>query len=248
MSRDQADLDALWDGVRPDTRAFDPGDFRHLPEPVQRYLGYSIAPGTSLASAVRLRMRGSIRLAGWRAFQADEVIARDRGMIWRAATRLFGMPIRGSDRLVDGVGAMRWRLLGFIPLTRASDVDVTRSAAGRLAAESIWLPSMFCDPHIEWANGQSSSVHAKRSLAGQETDVALTLNQGCIQSVALRRWGNPGDGTFRYENFGAIVEREATFGGYTIPVRIRAGWYFGDERFDDEGQFFQATVMAADYR
>jgi hypothetical protein len=37
------------------------------------------------------------------------------------------------------------------------------------------------------------------------------------------------------------VEKSATFGGYTIPVRMRVGWHFGTERFESEGEFFRVT-------
>ena len=43
----------------------------------------------------------------------------------------------------------------------------------------------------------------------------------------MPRWGNPGGLKFDYYNCGGTVEEEATFGGYTIPVRMRVGWHFG---------------------
>ena len=66
-------------------------------------------------------------------FDAEQVISRTRGMIWAARTQLFGIPVSGFDRLVDGAGQMRWKVLGAIPVMTASGVDVSRSAAGRLA-------------------------------------------------------------------------------------------------------------------
>jgi len=33
-----------------------------------------------------------------------------------------------------------------------------------------------------------------------------------------------------------------------MPARIRAGWYFGSERFETEGKFLQATIDSAVYR
>ncbi|MEX0822043.1 MAG: hypothetical protein WD021_07845 [Rhodothermales bacterium] len=34
--------------------------------------------------------------------------------------------------------------------------------------------------------------------------------------------------------YGFEVEEERTFGGYTIPSRIRGGWWYGTDRFRDE--------------
>jgi hypothetical protein len=49
-------------------------------------------------------------------------------------------------------------------------------------------------------------------------------------------------------DFGGILEEEGTFCGYTIPTRLRIGWYFGSERFESEGEFFRATIDDAIYR
>jgi hypothetical protein len=45
-----------------------------------------------------------------------------------------------------------------------------------------------------------------------------------------------------------VTEEEPTFSGFTVPSRIRAGWYFGTERFERDGEFFRATVEEAEYR
>jgi len=41
---------------------------------------------------------------------------------------------------------------------------------------------------------------------------------------------------------------ERAFDGYTIPTRLRIGWYFGSERFESEGEFFRVTIDRATYR
>lgn len=46
----------------------------------------------------------------------------------------------------------------------------------------------------------------------------------------------------------ASLEEEATFDGYTIPTRVRVGWYFGTDRFEPEGEFFRCTLDAAVFR
>lgn len=59
---------------------------------------------------------------------------------------------------------------------------------------------------------------------------------------------NPGGGPFRYVPFGAVVEEDRRFGDYTIPSRLRVGWYIGTDRFEREGEFFRVTVDDAAYR
>ena len=115
---------------------------RKLPEAAQRYLGHAMAAGVPLASAVRLRMHGQIKLKGWYPFSAEQVIRWDRGMIWHAAVQIHGIPLRGGDCFLDGQGAMRWKWFDIVPIVNASGPDITRSAAGRVNLESIWLPSV----------------------------------------------------------------------------------------------------------
>jgi hypothetical protein len=182
---------------------------------------------SDVGDAVRLKMHGEIKLGGWHAFRAGQVIRRGRGMIWQASTRLYGLPVSGSDRYLDGEGSMQWKLFGIVPLVNASGPDISLSGAGRFHIESVWLPSMRADI----------------------SDVDYTFDAGGgLQSLSMLRWGNPGDGPFRYEKFGAFVDDEGTFGGYTIPIRLRVGWYFGTERFAKEGEFFRVTIDDAKYR
>ena len=241
-------LEELWDSAPPAGAAFDPGGLSTRPAIVQEYLVHAIAAGTPLASAVRLRMHGTIKLSGWRRFRAEQVIVRNRGMIWRARVHMRGLTIRGEDRFVGGEGAMNWKALGVLPLLRAAGPDITRSAAGRVAAESIWLPSLLCDDKVWW-HGDNGVAQARFAVDGHAVEIALALNHGCVQSVSLARWGNPDGGAFREASFGARVDQEATFGGYTIPARLRVGWHFDDpQRFDRDGKFLEVAIDQAVYR
>jgi hypothetical protein len=245
----QLSLDELWDSASSSERTFQPEQVARLSEPARRYLEHAIAPGTQLAQAVRLHMHGEIKLQRWLPFTAQQVIVWDRGFIWSATVRMFGMPIRGSDRLVDGQGAMRWKLFGVIPVMTASGPDITHSAAGRVAGEAVWLPSVLCDDGVSWTAADSGQLKATFKAYGETLQPELvTDDMGRLKTISLSRWGNPEGAQFHYVNFGAIVESERTFGGYTIPTRLRAGWHFGTDRFESEGEFFQATIDEVTYR
>ena len=73
-------------------------------------------------------MHGEIKLKKWYPFPAEQVSRLDRGMIWRATAQMHGMAIRGRDSIVDGQGAMLWKLFGLGPVMDASGPDITRSA------------------------------------------------------------------------------------------------------------------------
>lgn len=220
-----------------------------VPELARRYLSHAIAPGTPHATAVRLRMHGEIKLGTWRSFTAEEVLHRDRGFVWRARTRLAGLPVRGSDRWVDGVGAMNWRVLGLIPVMVASGPDISRSALGRCRLESVWLPSTLAGPGVVWRAKEERRVEARLAVGGEPGSIVLGCSAGGgVESIVGPRWGNPDGGPHRLVDFGGVVEAERSFGGHTIPSKLRLGWYFGTDRFAAEGEFFRVTVDEATYR
>jgi hypothetical protein len=195
-------------------------------------------------------MHGEIKLGRWLPFSAEQVIHSEREFIWGATVRLLGVPIvRGFDRLVDGEGAMRWKLLGVIPVVTGSGPDITRSATGREEAESLWLLLVLVRREVRWT--ALDSRHAAVTLSGRPdaapVEFAIDSN-GRLESVKMQRWGNPGGGAFRLVDFGGLMETEGTFGGYTIPTRVRVGWYFGSPRFESDGEFFRATIDDATYR
>jgi len=147
---------------------------------------------------------------------------------------------------------MRWRMLGLLPLVHAGGADIARSATGRLNLESLWLPSALCGNDVEWSEDTTKAgsprPHARFAAHGETAELTFDLDaNGRLRSVVAPRWGNPGGGAFGYFPFGAAVEAESEFDGWTIPSRLRAGWHFGSERFT-EGEFFRVSIDAAAFR
>jgi len=238
-----------WDQVRPSGPMLDDDRLVGLPPGARRYLQHAIAEGERLATAVRLRMHGHIRLKGWYPFEADEFVDWGRGFVWRATVKIKGVRISGCDSLENGIGATRWKLFGVVPLVMASGSDITRSAAGRVNVESIWLPSVLADRKVSWTENNASSPKATFSAHGERADLAFAIDEnGRLLSVNMPRWGNPRNSPFAYYNCGGFVDEEGTFTGYTIPTRMRIGWHFGTPRFEREGEFFRVTIDEAEYR
>lgn len=241
-------LKQLWQSAQPSGQPIYTGADSAWPEPVRRYLDHAIAPQTPLATAVRLRMHGEIKLKQWFPFRAEQVIHGQRGLIWQAVVWMKGLPIIGSDRLVDGVAALNWKLLGLLPVVQGAGADIDRSALGRWQAELVWLPSMLVETGVTWRTS-GTDLQPRLSLSGQRVGLTLhTSDQGQLDALRLERWGNPEGGEFHAVSFGGVVEQEGTFGGYTIPTRLRAGWYFGTDRFDSDGEFIRITLDQAVFR
>lgn len=226
------------------TDAFDPDALRGRPEPLQRWLRQTVAPGVLLGSAVHLAMHGQLRLRGsWRDFAADQLIVPGRGYVWAAATSFGGVPCTGFDSYVDGVGEMRWKLLGALPVVTATGRDVSRSAAGRLAAECVVAPTGFgsaswtTTPDPDVVRGRFASAHG-----ADDVDVRVD-GDGNALSASMLRWGAE-DGPARLRAFGADAAAHESFAGISIPTKLRVGWDWGTVRWVT-GEFFRAEITDA---
>jgi hypothetical protein len=161
-------LDELWESAPSNEQTFNLASLSHLPEVTRRYLEHAIAPGAKLASAVRLSMHGEIDLGEkWHHFTGEEVICWNRGMIWRATTWMQCLPIWGSAKVVDGISDVQWKMLGLFTVMEASGADVTRSGTGRMQGESVWLPSVLCNPDIVWTEMDEAHVRTNFTALGE---------------------------------------------------------------------------------
>jgi hypothetical protein len=193
-------------------------------------------------------MHGNIRLGGWKTFRATQVISAEGGMVWRATVRMAGLPVKGYDRLLDCRGEMRWKLLGLIPVVEESGPDVTRSAAGRMAAEMVWLPQALCRPCVRWSRPKPDVSRARLSLCGEDLRLDMAEGPGgSLRSLRMRRWGDPDGQGYRYVDFGGLVEEESEFDGVKIPSRMRIGWFWDGSGFRGEGEFFRVAIDAAEF-
>lgn len=219
-----------------------------LPEPARRYLDHAIAAGTVLASSVKLQMRGEIKLDRWRSFTGDQIIHRNLEFAWNAKTNIAGIPARGIARLIGGKGAVLWKLFHIVPVASQGGRHITRSAVGRAMLESIFLPPALLERGVHWTALTEARPHAHIVAQGESAELALRIAaNGAVKNVEVLRWAHTGGGDFHYRPFGAIVEEEHTFNGYTIPTRLRVGYHAGSDRFEDDGEFLRIAIDAATF-
>lgn len=168
------------------------------------------------------------------------MIAPHEGFAWAARAG----PISGYDRFLDGEGELRWKLLGLVPVLRASGPNVSRSSAGRVAGEAAWVPTALLPRFgVAWSAAGADRASARFRVDGLDVDLDLRLDgDGRIAACSFRRWGDPGgSGTYAFHPFGMEASAHATFAGLTIPSAGRAGWHHGTERWED-GVFFRYEI------
>lgn len=210
----------------------------------QRYLLHAIQPGAPLARWVELKMSGTIKAkadAPWMPLQAIQILTPGRGFVWKAKAKAGPIFLRVTDHYADRNGRMRITLLGLLPIVNASNPDIAKSAAGRLLAESCWLPTTFLPQHgAVWK--EMDSLHAEVTLTVDDLTTTLTLTmdeEGRPKEVILPRWE---DSLRAFVPFGVVIEEEQKFDGYTIPSRLRGGWWYGTEQYNE---FVRFTIEQA---
>lgn len=253
QARSNADVARIWKTLQaqsPSAERFSKDMIAHLPEPVQRYFLHAIAPGTPMATSVHLIMSGSMRLApdkDWMPLQAEEILST-RGFVWKATAGQGVMQMRGADYYTNGNGRMRFSLLGLIPVVNAHNPDVTRSALGRWAGEYFWLPSALLPQRgVIWQAFDENTIQASLKAHGEPITLTFVIDeQGRLLRGSLFRWGNQTeDGHYNEIPFGGENSAEQTFGGYTIPSQMGAGWWIGTDRYFE---FIRVTVEQAQFQ
>ena len=221
--------------------SFSGAELEGLPDPMRGYFEAAVAPGTPLATSARFRMAGSIKLGErWVPFRARQIEAPHHGFVWSARAGV----IVGSDWYADGHGAMSWRVLGLVRVMHADGPDVSRSAAGRVGAEAVWVPTALLPRFgVTWTATDLPHITASYTLDEVDIELHYTLGDDArVRSVVFDRWGDPDDtGTWGHHPFGFEVTGHATFDGLTIPSSGRAGWFYGTDRWH-EGEFIRAEI------
>lgn len=216
-----------------------------LPGPAQRYFCHTIRPGSPLYSWGTLRMSGKIKPgqnSPWMPFTAKQILTPHWGFVWKARASIGLLFLDAADHYARGRGRMRIALFGLVPVVNATGPDLSRSALGRLLAESILVPSALLPQWgVTWVAEDDNHINATLSSSGEAATLNLTVNdKGGLQEMSLQRYGNQTEtGQWAYIPFGVAVDGESTFDGYTIPSRFRAGWWYGTERYRES---FQVSI------
>jgi hypothetical protein len=218
-------------------------EIEHLPEPVQRYFTAAIKPGTPLARAARLEMRGQIKLGRWMPFRARETLAPHSGFVWRAS--IAGL-IFGHDRYADNQGVLDFRLARLVRVAHAEGPDTSRAAAERAGGEALWLPCALLPRFgVAWSAHSDVDLSARFAVEGHPIEIRWVIDDaGLVTSLVFDRWYQPeAGGPWKTAPFGGTVTESANLGGLTVPTKGDFGWYYGTDRWP-EGEFFRFRITA----
>ncbi|MGV9010773.1 DUF6544 family protein [Brevundimonas sp.] len=140
-------------------------------------LGAQRDSGTTVTLSQVGRMRQSAN-ARWQGFTANQTITVDRcGFDWRARSGPVCM-VSIQDGLIDGVGRLKVRALGIIPIATLAPSDaLTRGEMIRYLAEIAWGPdAILQNADLRWSEEGPDRLVVSAGSGGAQAEVTLTLN------------------------------------------------------------------------
>jgi len=144
---------------------------------VKRFLENSQVVGTPYIKKARIKQTGQFKMAPdkpWTPFTAEqEYDIPSASFIWKVNMKVAPfIRITGSDRLDNGEGNMRIKLLGFIPIVNEKGAEMDQGAMTRYLSEAIWFPQSFLDSHFSWEAIDSLSARG-----------ILTINDRSVEGI-----------------------------------------------------------------
>ena len=233
------------------TGRFDPTTTEQLPDPGRRLLLRALPDGISLSTTVELEMTGNIKLGSkWLPFEATQILRAPVGFVWQPVVGGRFLRFSGADVLGPDGARMEFRFHGKIPVVKASGSDVDKSAAGRLAAETVaWLPQALTpQAGAVWTPISDETASVAIATPSGPIDVKVSVDEdGRIESMSLQRWNDSADPP-RQESFGGSVGGHyETPSGVLVAGSGTVGWRW-DTPDQDDGVFFHYTITNALHR
>lgn len=212
-------------------------DFSHfegLPEPVQRYFKNVLTDGQPMIRAIDIAQSGALRTSTgsnkWLTFEASQsVTPLDKNFTWIARiTFLAGLFISVEDRLEDGIGSGKVKLLSIIPI--ASDKNhkpLNSGALHRYLAEAVWFPTaLLPESGVTW-----TAIDDRRALASltvKELTVELEFrfnDNNEVESVYTEGRYGQFDGGYQKRPWQGHFKDYHEIEGVKVPKYGEVGWW-----------------------
>lgn len=222
-----------------------------LPEPARRFFLHAIREGTPLARSVLLRQTARMKPAPERAYvdlTCSQRLTPGQGFVWWARAKMGPLPMTVTDHYFRDDGSVTVTVLGLVRVGNDTGPDVARSARGRLAAEALWCPSALLPGEgVRWEAVDERGARVIQRIDGEEVSVTIAVDaEGRVEETTMDRYGNVDRPDWGPTPYGFLVLEEVTFGGHTIPSRLRGGWWYGSDRYR-EADATEIVVLDAEF-
>lgn len=213
-------------------------DLEPLPEPVQRYLCYTKSVGKPFIKRVELTQSGEMKLkpdADWIPLKAEQWYAVPETAFkwtgWVKAAPLFH--VKATDFYDNGVGSLKIRLWGFIPMGNAEGPEISEGELMRFLSEIIWFPAAMLSENIAWEAVNDTLARATISDGGLEVSGEFHFAaDGRFTAFTARRYADMGGGEYRLADWYAPIYTYTDFNGWYLPSEGSAIWRFEDGDYE----------------
>jgi hypothetical protein len=217
---------------------------------VRRYLTAVIPENRRRVRRARFTQSGVLRVGEevgkWQPFTAEQdVVTNPPGFVWNATVRMGPLlSVRVMDAYQNGCGVLRARLLGVVPVARASGPEMDEGEMMRYLAEAIWYPTALVpDERLRWWPVDESSALAVLSDKGREVSVKFRFDdQGMVYRIDADRYRAENRG-YRRRPWSAYCGEYALRDGFRIPLEARVVWHFPQV----ELEYFRGRIESAEY-
>lgn len=181
------------------TQVITKADILQLPEPVQRSLEYSKVIGTPRIKSVMLKQTGLFKTAPdrpWVPFSAVQTFDIETASFeWKVKMKMAPlMYVFGRDRLQDGRGSVKIKLMGLFPLVNEEGPEMDQGAMTRYLSETIWFPQAWLDDHIRWEEVDSTSARAILTIGEKSVEGIFAFDDvGRVVEFSCQRYASEAD-------------------------------------------------------
>ncbi|MDE4907683.1 hypothetical protein L0665_03530 [Methanogenium marinum] len=209
-----------------------------LPEPVQRYVRYSLPEGAEPVRFARMKQTGEFRTdpAGvWMPVEAEQYFSAGfPAFIWHAKIQfwsLFWIDVR--DKYDGGEGNMLVKIFSTIPVADAKGPEIDVSSLHRYIGEMPWFPTAFLnEEHITWEPIDSS--HAKAVITDGENVASVEFSfdeEGRITKVTTEERFRTVGNQFSADKWTGYYYDYQEKNGLNVPMEIMGEWNLPDGNF-----------------
>jgi hypothetical protein len=196
-----------------------------LPPLIAGYVARAGLSGEAGLRSFQIEQVGEMRMqpeGDWMPFSATQVFAvSEPAFVWSARFKVF----RVVDQLVNGEGRLEARVLGAVPVARASGDDITRAQLLRYLAELVWAPrALVSNEFITWQPVSETEVLGVLEYAGERVELRFHFDeQGDIRRVRGQRERSVGGQQVLTPWVGSFSDYRSV-NGVRIPTRGEVQW------------------------
>jgi hypothetical protein len=206
-------------------------DIKNLPEPVQKYIRYANAIGKEKVRNFTVAFEGEFRLdpkKGWAKMKAQQYTdLTDTTRLYYMDMKMFGLPVYGLHRYIDGKATMLAKVAGLIKVVDGSGSEMNEGETVTIFNDMCMLaPGSLIDERIEWETVDSKTVKAAFTNKGIKVHAVLYFNDKgeLINFVSEDRYYSPTGKTYEKYKWSTPISEYKDFNGTRISSGGEAVW------------------------